>query len=154
VDGEGEVAADLLAERLVLVGRAGSGGGPARVEEVAGMRLILPSRLHQLRRIVDRVAAERGVELRPELELNSLAAVKATIDGPWGDWVTILPTWGDWVTILPTNSVVEGERAGRFAVRAIDDPGMVRTISVMLPPGGRRGCRRSCWAVCGSGRRH
>ena len=107
------------------------------------MRLILPSRLHQLRRIVERMAAERGVVLRPELELNSLAAVKATIDDPRGDWVTI----------LPTNSVAEDERTGRFAVRTLDDPGMVRTISVMLPPGGGRGCRSGCSTMCGRTRR-
>ena len=87
------------------------------------MRLILPSRLHQLRRIVDHVAALRGLRLEPELELNSLAAMKAAIDDPRADYVTI----------LPTNSVAEDERQGGFALRPIDDPGMVRTISVMVP---------------------
>jgi LysR family nitrogen assimilation transcriptional regulator len=127
LDAEAELAADLLSERLVLVSRAGrTGGGPAQLGDIAAMRLILPSRLHQLRRIVDRVAAARGLALRPDLELNSLAAVKATIDDARGDYATI----------LPTNSVAEDEREGRFAVRPIDDPGMVRTISVVLPPGG------------------
>jgi LysR family nitrogen assimilation transcriptional regulator len=127
VDATGEVAADLLSERLVLVGRAGTGDEPVSLAEIAEMRLILPSRLHQLRRIVERVAAERGVSLTPELELNSLAAVKATIDDPRRDYASI----------LPTNSVAEDQRSGRFAVRDIEDPGMVRTISVMLPLGGR-----------------
>lgn len=126
VDAEGEVAANLLSERLVLVARPGSDNGPVQVVDMVAMRLILPSRLHQLRRIVERVVAQRGLELRPELELNSLAAVKATIDDPRAGYVTI----------LPTNSVAEDEKAGRFAVRAIDDPGMVRTIAMMLPPGG------------------
>lgn len=117
---------DLLAERLVLVARADRAArGPASLEEIAGMRLILPAPLHRLRQIVDAAALRRGLALRPELELNSLAAVRAALDDPRGDHVTI----------LPANSLGE-EPPGGVVLRPIDDPGMTRTVSLVTGPDG------------------
>ena len=86
---------DLLCERLVLVtgeGRAGGAQkGPRALGELASMRLILPSRIHELRRIIERVCAEQGVVLHPELELDSLDAVIALLADPAHGYATILP---------------------------------------------------------------
>ena len=113
---------DLLSEKLVLVG-PGQSTANLTLGEVARHRLILPSVHHQLRRIIDAVAAARGTPLVPVLELDSLEAVKAMLDG----------TSGDFATILPYHSVAQDAAEGRFAIRMIDDPGMVRTIALLRP---------------------
>ena len=121
-DTDGLDVTDLLSEKLVLAG-LGSMAGPLNLQDVARQRLILPSVHHQLRRIIDAVAAARGIPLVPALELDSLTAVKAMLDG----------TSGDFATILPYHSVAADAAGGRFAIRMIDDPGMVRTIALLRP---------------------
>ena len=121
---------DLLSERLVLVTGPNPLNGSASLPlaQLSGLKLILPSKIHQLRRIIDRVCADRGVELNPELELDSLTAVKA-----------ILPDKSsEFATILPYNSIEDEVREGKLAYSAIDEPAMVRTISVVSPKNGHR----------------
>ena len=113
---------DLLTEKLVLAG-LGAATSPLNLQDVARQRLILPSVHHQLRRIIDAVAAARGIPLVPVLELDSLTAVKAMLDG----------TSGDFATILPYHSVATDAAEGRFAICMIDDPDMVRTIALLRP---------------------
>jgi LysR family nitrogen assimilation transcriptional regulator len=123
-DAAGLDVTDLLSEKLVLVS-PGQATATLALGEVARQRLILPSPHHQLRRIIDAVAAERGIPLVPVLELDSLSAVKAMLDG----------TSGDFATILPYHSVATDAAEGRFAIQMIDDPGMVRTIALLRPGG-------------------
>ena len=113
---------DLLSEKLVLAG-LGPATSPLNLRDVARQRLILPSVHHQLRRIIDAVAAARGTPLVPVLELDRLTAVKAMLDG----------TSGDFATILPYHSVATDAAEGRFAIHMIDDPDMVRTIALLRP---------------------
>ena len=101
---------DLLSEKLVLVG-VGRSSLPLTLQQVARQRLILPSPHHQLRRIIDAVAVARGISLAPALELDSLAAVKAMLDG----------SSGDFATILPYHSVATDAAEGRFAIHMIED---------------------------------
>jgi DNA-binding transcriptional LysR family regulator len=121
-DTAGVQVTDLLSERLVLAGPR-LGAAPATLAEVARQRLILPSPHHQLRRIIDAVAAARGIPLVPVLELDSLEAVKAMLDG----------NSGDFATILPYHSVALDAAEGRFSIQTIEDPGMVRTIALLQP---------------------
>ena len=121
-DREGLDVTDLLSEKLVLVG-PGQATGTLTLGEVARQRLILPSPHHQLRRIIDAVAAARGIALVPVLELDSLSAVKAMLDG----------TSGDFATILPYHSMATDAAEGRFVIRMIEDAGMVRTIALLRP---------------------
>lgn len=114
----------LLTERLVLATReVPEGVAAVPLDALARHRLILPSRMHELRRIVDAVAAARGIDLRPALELDSLAAVMAMLDEGAGGYATI----------LPHNAVAGAAQAGRFAICPIDDAGMVRTIALIEP---------------------
>ncbi len=116
-------ATPLLSERLVLAG--GLAGLPDRmtVPDLARLKLILPSRIHALRRIIDATCAARGLTLVPALELDSLGAVKAMIADPAAGYATI----------LPLHSVLREAEAGAFALRLIDDPGMLRTIALLVP---------------------
>ena len=121
---------DLLTERLVLV-TTDPVASPASVTlaEALRERLILPSAIHQLRSIIESVAAARGLALTPALELDSLSAVKAMLENP-GSGLS---------TILPYHSVSEDAVSGRFHLRLIDDPDMIRTIALLQPSeGGRR----------------
>ena len=67
---------DLLSEQLVLVGggKAQAVSPPEVLQKVALMKLVLPSRIHELRAIIDRLSRKRGVTLIPEIELDSLEA--------------------------------------------------------------------------------
>lgn len=114
---------DLFAERLVLVtSYAGAQvDAPRQLGDISRLKLILPSGIHELRRIIDRVYRERGIALQPELELDSLSAVKAVIADETTQYATILP-----------HSSVTRELAGHvLSAYAIADSAMVRTIAVV-----------------------
>ncbi|MDR7127503.1 LysR family transcriptional regulator [Pseudotabrizicola sp. 4114] len=121
-DTEGLDVTNLLSEKLVLAGPRQS-IHPLSLNDLSRQRLILPSAHHQLRRIIDAVAATRGIPLVPALELDSLNAVKAMLDG----------TSGDFATILPYHSVATDAAEGRFSISMISDPDMVRTIALLRP---------------------
>lgn len=125
-------ALDLLTERLVHVtpgpqadsgAESGAEPGPVSLEGVLREPLILPSASHQLRRIIETAAKVRGLTVTPALELDSLGAVKAMLDQP-GRRLS---------TILPYHSVREDALRGRFQLRHIKAPDMVRTIALLQP---------------------
>lgn len=120
-------ATALLSERLVVATRAGV-AGPLGLSDLARLTLILPSRMHALRRIIDRVCAARGLSLVPALELDSLSAVKAMLADEAADYATI----------LPHHAVAEEAALGNVVLRPIDDPEMTRTIALLRPAGQRR----------------
>lgn len=126
IEGSGRSGLDLLSERLVLVtGEAGKpSGSQTSLAELGRMRLILPSRVHQLRRLIDRISARRGIRLEPDLELDSLGAVKALLAKPALNYATI----------LPFHSVKAEAETGPFRCYQFEEPEMQRTISVMQPP--------------------
>ena len=69
----------------------------------------------------DHACKRKGILLRPDLELCSLQAVKALpIKRPL-----------QYYTILPAHSVREEVDNRIFSQYAIDDPDMLRTISIM-----------------------
>lgn len=118
---------DLLTERLVLVSSSPLvNETPVTLAQAFQERLILPSIIHQLRRIIETVAQARGLVLTTKLELDSLGAVKAMLD----------TSGGGLSTILPYHSVREDAAKGRFHLRQIDDPDMVRTIALLHPQDG------------------
>ncbi len=61
----------LLTERLVLATPEKVARDPLSIADIQRFRLILPTRAHQLRRIIDEVAARRGVALTPALETTA-----------------------------------------------------------------------------------
>ena len=63
---------DLLSEQLVLVGggKAQAVSPPEVLQKAALMKLVLPSRIDELRAIIDRVSRKRGVTPIPEIELE------------------------------------------------------------------------------------
>jgi len=114
----------LFSERLVLVSgfRPDAARRSYKLNELEGLKLILPSRIHELRLIIDTVCKRRGLLLRPDLELDSLEAVKA-----------FLKRQLHFFTILPAHSVHKEVESGCFSQYTIDDPDMLRTISIVTP---------------------
>ena len=86
-------AIDLLTERLVLV-TSSPVDNPAAVSLAEALRenLILPSAIHQLRRIIDLVAAARGLTLTPALDRDSRRTVKAMLDNAGSGLRPFCPT--------------------------------------------------------------
>ena len=115
---------ELFSERLVLV----SGFQPDaaqrsyKLNELERLKLILPSRIHELRLIIDTVCKRRGLLLRPDLELDSLEAVKAFLKRPL-----------HFFTILPAYCIHKEVETRQFSQYAIDDHDMLRTISIVTP---------------------
>ena len=128
LDLTGLIATKLVHERLVLAASSAPECERLTLSDVARMRLILPSRLHQLRRIIDHVAEQRGVALVPVLELDSLSAVKLMLDDRRGGYATI----------LPYHSVAKDAGQGRFTITPFDDPDMYRTIALLRPETSQR----------------
>jgi LysR family nitrogen assimilation transcriptional regulator len=122
-DMTGLTAWRLLTERLVLVTPGLGCRGPLTLADLGAFRLILPTRVHQLRRIIDEAAAQRGVALRPAVELDSLASVKQLL----------ADARGGFATILPRQSVAAEAAAGDLALCDLDDPLMVRDIALIRP---------------------
>ncbi|MBZ9985835.1 LysR family transcriptional regulator [Mesorhizobium sp. BH1-1-5] len=116
---------DLFAERLVLVTSyaVDTADAPRGLADIGRLRLILPSEIHELRRIIDRVYQRRGVALKPELELDSLSAVKAVI----ADKST------QYATILPHSSVTRELEEHTLSAYAIEGSDMARTIAIVRP---------------------
>jgi LysR family nitrogen assimilation transcriptional regulator len=116
---------DLLSERLVLV----SGSAAARcsgfrtLAELTGLKLILPSKIHALRGIIDHVCARNNIAIEPDLELDSLDAVKASL----------IENTAERYTILPYHSVQPEVNRGELTCAEFDEPDMQRTIAVVCP---------------------
>ncbi|MFM9860615.1 LysR family transcriptional regulator [Pseudoxanthobacter sp. M-2] len=117
---------DLFTEQLALV-CARPLEGQVDFAAAARRKLVLPSRIHELRRIIDTVSARAGASLVPDLELDSLDAVKGVLaEGA-----------GDYATILPEHSVRADVEAGRLFCRPFDHPEMRRTIAIVRPAAAR-----------------
>lgn len=116
---------ELVREPLMLVTPPGAleHDRPCSLPEIGGLRLILPSAIHELRRIIDAVASRSGIAFRPDIELDSVAAVKSIL----------LSRDARHATILPLNSVHEEVASLRLCRHAIAEPAMHRIISVAVP---------------------
>lgn len=121
---DGLFVTPLLTETLVFVAPHLTDRHPVSLADIAQIRLILPSRIHELRRIIDRASERAGVTLASTLEIDNLGSVKsmlASLDG-------------DYATILPYHSVSAEVDRGMLFRRPISDPGMQRIITMIHPP--------------------
>lgn len=120
---------ELFSERLVLVTAHSPAAdrSPRTLAEIGRLKLILPSAIHELRRIIDRACGSRGVTLKPDLELDSLDAVKMVIVGK------SMP----YAAILPYHSVEREIDDRQLSYFDIDDSEMQQTIAVVVPKSAR-----------------
>ncbi len=116
---------ELFSERLVLVAHYGHEHDIRDVAlgQLEALRLVLPSRSHELRRIIDSVCKRKGIYLRPELELDSLDALKSMVKS----------TPHHYRTILPVLALQADVQARVFSCAPFDTAEMSRTICVAIP---------------------
>jgi len=108
----------LLDEELVFVSSASSPALPRRLtlERLVQWPLVLPSREHGLRRIIDEACAPAGLQLDVVAEIDSLPSVKKATEAGLGS------------TILPRVSVAEEIAAGKLQATRIASERMSRRV--------------------------
>lgn len=84
--------------------------------------IVIPSRRHGLRRILDATAAEVDFTLNPRLEIYTLSAI-----------CEIIATT-DLITVLPGIALYPDLSAGRIEAHRLRKPGIVRTIAWVTHP--------------------
>lgn len=82
----------LSSEPLAILTSASSAvhaPGPIRLNEIGGLNLVLPSKRHGLRALMDRAFARASLPLIPKLELDSMASAMRLVKS--GGWATVMP---------------------------------------------------------------
>lgn len=115
---------DLLYEELVLVGPGDSDLDPKRKVTFATLsrhQLILPSRPHGLRRVVDSAAGKAKVELNIRFEADSFRVLKDMVVSGLG------------FTILPRSAIADERKDGVLRLAPLHRPQLTRQIVLALP---------------------
>lgn len=108
----------LWDENLCLVS-PGNGAGVRPdfpFSRLSEMPLMLPGRPHGLRLLIDNAAAQHDVELKIELEVDSVTTTKELVQGGMGH------------TILPLAAVHKEVELGRMSARRLTAPPLTRTV--------------------------
>ncbi|KEX94572.1 LysR family transcriptional regulator [Pseudomonas putida] len=105
-------------ELLVATGAANrlSGALPLPLTSLAGFKLVLPSRRHGLRRVIDQHLAAQGVEVTPQLEVDDLAVIEDFLRR------------SDWVSVLPATVLHRGLHEGALRAYPLAAPGISRRM--------------------------
>lgn len=109
----GIVSDDLVDEELVLVSSHGAGDGippVVRFADLPGMSLVLPSKRHGLRMIIDRLASEQGIHIQPRIEIDALIPTLELVGR------------GGRATILPAIALAAGATGLDLRISRIADP--------------------------------
>lgn len=115
----------ILDEEMMLACRT---GGKTRIpktisfKRLEGLDLVIPSRRHGLRTILDNAAAEAGFILEPRLEIDTLSAI-----------CEIVATT-EMVTVLPGIALTSLLSAGRIRAQMISRPAISRSVSWVTNP--------------------
>ena len=121
----GLVSEPILDEEMVLVTSASTElpvPTPVSLRDVAQLKLVIPSKRHGLRAVLDQHAEAEGIELLPKFEVDALV--------PMADMVART----DWVTILPAIAVHRGLNDGSLRAYPIVEPRMARTLAWIHHP--------------------
>lgn len=86
------------------------------------LNIVIPSRRHGLRRILDATAAEVDISLNPRLEIDTLSAI-----------CEIVATT-DLITVLPGIALYPHLSAGRIEAHRLRKPAITRTVAWMTHP--------------------
>lgn len=115
----------VLDEEMFLACRSNSAVRiPSKLafEHLARLDLVLPSRRHGLRTILDDRAVEAKIELRPRLEMDTLAAICDVV------------ATTDLVTVLPSIAIQQALAAGRVHAFPFRDRSISRSIVMISHP--------------------
>jgi DNA-binding transcriptional LysR family regulator len=91
-------------------------------DRLRDLDIVIPSRRHGLRRILDDAAADAGFSLTPRLEIDTLSAICEVVAST--NLVTVLPG----IALHPTLS------ARRIRARRLRNPSIVRSVAWVTNP--------------------
>ena len=117
-------AEELLIEDLVVVGPPGSdldGATPISMTAFARLPLILPSRPHGLRAVVENAAAIARAKLSVRFEADSFRVLKELVERGLG------------YTALPLSSIYQEQRDARLRYAPLIEPKVARHLVMGLP---------------------
>jgi DNA-binding transcriptional LysR family regulator len=129
-------ARPILDEQMLLAQGAGNRLALPKVvsfNRLEGLDLVIPSRRHGLRRILDDAAAQAGFSLKPRLEIDTLSAICEVV------------ATTDLLTVLPGIVLQSTLSAGRIKARRLRNPSIVRSVAWVTHP--RRGVSAAMSAV-------
>lgn len=115
----------VMDEEMVFACRKGSPIRPPatlRFDHLANLDLVLPSKRHGLRLILDEHAAALGIDLRPRLELDTIPALCDVI------------ATTDFATVLPTIALRQSLANGAIRAHRFDEQRIVRSIAWVHHP--------------------
>jgi DNA-binding transcriptional LysR family regulator len=118
-------ARHILDEEMLLAHGAGNKLALPKLvsfDRLEGLDLVIPSRRHGLRRILDDAAAEAGFSLKPRLEIDTLSAICEVI------------ATTDLVTVLPGIVLQSTLSAGRIKARRLRHPSIIRSVAWVTNP--------------------
>ena len=114
----------ILSERLFLIGPVDADLSlhrPVAFRDLAGLPLLLPSRSHDLRAVVDDCARQAGIDLDVVVEVDGYGSLKELVGGGYG------------YTIMPSTAFEREQTAGEFRLAPLTEPTPVRQLSLCYP---------------------
>jgi LysR family transcriptional regulator, nitrogen assimilation regulatory protein len=115
----------ILDEEMLMAhaaGRTSSLPKLVRFERLEHLDLVIPSRRHGLRRILDDAATQAGISLRPRFEIDTLPAVCELV------------ATTDLVTVLPAIALHPMLATGRIKAHRITQPAITRSVAWVTNP--------------------
>jgi len=110
---------DLVDEELLVATGAANRlrvKTPVPLSALRELKLVLPSRLHGLRIVIDQSLAALGLELAPALELDDLTVIETFLRR------------SDYISILPATVLRPGLEEGALRAYPLDRPGLNRSM--------------------------
>jgi|GEM_PF-156901 len=96
--------------------------GPIKLSDIGHLNLVMPSKRHGLRALMDRAFEEAGMSLTPQLELDSMASAIRLVKS------------GGWATVMPPSAVERSLEDGLLVAHPIVRPSITRNLrAVQLP---------------------
>jgi LysR family nitrogen assimilation transcriptional regulator len=116
----------LLTEELFLIAPPGTvvperADGTIPLASLESMDMLLPSRTHFLRRLIDDQCAQAGINLHITAEIESAATLREAIEAGLG------------ATILPAALASTFQDSSRPIIRRLVEPGIQGTVSLCVP---------------------
>ena len=121
----------LLSEALYLVGRPDAGlgldkpkgiFGKVGLAQVSTLPLILQGKSHGLRRLIDRISCEAGLDLDVEMEIDAVSTIATLVQAE--------QLYG----ILPLGCVVDSLRGGRLSAWQVVEPTLANVMLLATLP--------------------
>lgn len=116
---------ELLYEDIALISPPGALpelGEQIRIADTADLPLVLPSRPHGIRMLVDNAAAKAGVSLNIVLRGDAFWVLKSLVAG------------GSYHAFIPRSAVTEELQAGTLEARTFISPSIRRQLVLAMPP--------------------